>query len=763
VHEDVSSSTLWALTAHSLWVGSADDLVKLDTRLGDTGGLGREAARFKLDDLGEGVGLAEGVALGGGSVWVSRDVGRGQILRLEPATGQPEHVWNDITPYLNLAYDDGSLWAADERGLVRIDAETNLLTRVSGIRGNCGGGEGCLAAGGGFGWTTDLASGTLYKVDEAGQIAATYNTGIGSGYMAYSNGVLWVRNFDEGTVTGIDAVTGTETATYRFGHPVVEVAAGDGVLLAHLLPGPTVEDRIDALGDNAPKLLAHANELPGDEPALNVDEGGYQIEFATCAKLLNYPDEPPPQGLRLRPEVAAAMPKVSPDGRTYTFKVRPGYRFSPPSNQLVTAQTFRASIERALSPRLAENPISQIPPGPRIIDDIEGERAFRAGAAGHISGLRASGDTLSITLTKPSPDFLERLALPFFCPEPKGTPTVAGAERRFRPDGSWYAPSTGPYYIANYGRLNVILKRNPNYRGPRPQALDAIAIREGVDAGPALELVEDQGWDGITSLSDPVLDPGRAVDRQWGAGSAAAASGDRRYFSTPEARTRYIAFNARRGVFADRQVRRAAALALDRTALAAASNDLPTDQLLSGALPGYQDKDLYPAQPSVATAAAVREGRGGRAVMPVPSGCGQCTEAARVVRADLAAIGIEVKIREREDFRAALEPGGGFDLLEAETRIPYPDSASFLAQMMRDIPPGWAPAATRAKVQRVARLTGGRRQRAAAALADRLATGDVPLAAYGAPQFSQFIGPRIGCRVFTPVGYGLDLAALCVN
>ena len=35
------------------------------------------------------------------------------------------------------------------------------------------------------------------------------------------------------------------------------------------------------------------------------------------------------------------MPTVSPDGRTYTFRIRPGFRFSPPSNEPVTAETFR--------------------------------------------------------------------------------------------------------------------------------------------------------------------------------------------------------------------------------------------------------------------------------------------------------------------------------------------------------------------------------------------------------------------------------------
>jgi len=79
------------------------------------------------------------------------------------------------------------------------------------------------------------------------------------------------------------------------------------------------------------------------------------------------PDAPPPIGWLLRPEIARAMPTVSPDGRTYQFTIRPGYRFSPPSNQPVTADTFRYSIERALSPTMGN-----VLPGSGVIVDITG-------------------------------------------------------------------------------------------------------------------------------------------------------------------------------------------------------------------------------------------------------------------------------------------------------------------------------------------------------------------------------------------------------
>ena len=98
------------------------------------------------------------------------------------------------------------------------------------------------------------------------------------------------------------------------------------------------------------------NDVVGNgqaDPAVNGGPVFHQLTYATCAYLLNYPDAAGAAGRVLRPEVAAAMPDISPDGRTYTFRIRPGFRFSPPSGQAVTAETFKATIERALSPKFA--------------------------------------------------------------------------------------------------------------------------------------------------------------------------------------------------------------------------------------------------------------------------------------------------------------------------------------------------------------------------------------------------------------------------
>jgi hypothetical protein len=172
--------------------------------------------------------------------------------------------------------------------------------------------------------------------------------------------------------------------------------------------------------------------------------------------------------------------------------------------------------------------------------------------------------------------------------------------------------------------------------------------------------------------------------------------------------------------------------------------------------------------------------RTGIAVMAIPKGCDRCTEAASLVRADLAAIGIQVRVRELDDLQGALDSGAKFDLLDASTVILYPDAGSFLAQMIHEtglvlehpgeqdlglhaIPYGWLPPGVQRQIEGLAYLSGDARQTAAGRVSDALATDEVPVAAYGVPQTSQFVGPGVGCRLFTSFGYGLDLAALCLS
>src|SRR5690242_5759407 len=85
------------------------------------------------------------------------------------------------------------------------------------------------------------------------------------------------------------------------------------------------------------------------DPALGYQAYTWQLEFATCAKLMNYPDGPWSSAQQPEPEIAVGPPTISADGRTYSFKLHEHFRFSPPSTEKVTAQSFKVAVERLLA------------------------------------------------------------------------------------------------------------------------------------------------------------------------------------------------------------------------------------------------------------------------------------------------------------------------------------------------------------------------------------------------------------------------------
>jgi len=71
----------------------------------------------------------------------------------------------------------------------------------------------------------------------------------------------------------------------------------------------------------------------------------------------------------------------------------------------------------------------------------------------------------------------------------------------------------------------------------------------------------------------------------------------------------------------------------------------------------------------------------------------------------------------------------------------------------RSFPPG--------EVAQLQRLPEQERAAATTELAVRLANREVPEAVYGYFITPEFFSGRIGCKVFPPFGYGVDLAAMC--
>jgi Bacterial extracellular solute-binding proteins, family 5 Middle len=266
------------------------------------------------------------------------------------------------------------------------------------------------------------------------------------------------------------------------------------------------------------------NDIDYVDPALAYYVISWQIEHATCARLLNYPDAGGP----LQPEVAQGLPTVSPDGLTYTFTLRDGFRFSPPSGDPVTPANFKYALERLLSPSMAS-------PGQSFFSDILGAEDVIAGRSPTLSGVVVEGNTLRITLVRPAGDFLARLALPFACPLPVGTPLeYAGIQAP--------VPSAGPYYVAAWQPRNSIrLERNPNYGGTRPSFFDAFEISIGLPLATIRLNVESGAAD-----YGPVPP---AAHAELAAAYGPGAPGGQRWFANTASSIRYLALNHDRPLF----------------------------------------------------------------------------------------------------------------------------------------------------------------------------------------------------------------------
>jgi DNA-binding SARP family transcriptional activator/ABC-type transport system substrate-binding protein len=747
----------YAVVGHDLWVSdfTGPTLLHMDIPSG------RIVQRISLaDPTGSDTTGSYQVVAGAGSIWVARPDAR-EIVRVDASTGRIQKRYTEVPPGCCMAFGGGRLWFDREGGITWLDARTGEfgpLIQATGAN---------LTLGGGFAWTANMETGTASKISPQGRVVATYPTGEGADKVSYDDGTVWVANSDAGTITAIDTVTGA-LHSYRMGHVVGSVASGDGVVAVEVDSERSYDEVLAGLEGNVARILLPAYFTTTQEPAVTDVTSNplmAQIEEATCAKLLNYPDAPISDGWRLQPEIAASMPAVSNGGRTYTFTVGSGYRFSPPSNQPVTAEAFRYSIERALSPGLGSGA-----PGPGVIGDIAGEQAFRAGTAGHISGLRAVGDRLMVTLTRPSQDFLERLALPYFCPVPTDTPIVPDGVQDVAP------PSAGPYYMAPpriTGEI-MILKRNPSYTGPRPHFFDAFAIREGIDPEEAVGRVERGTWDSVIEVNqhvaDPVVDdpsfaPGGALDRRWGDAGDQPSGTAPSYHATPIPSEDYLAFNTSRPLFSGRRARLAVAWALDRSALATTRSEAPSDQLLPPAMDGLKMHHPYPlARPDLRRARALLGGARTVAIMAVFADCDPCLRVAEAVKAQLRPIGITVRIKEMNDVSAPALARATVDLVERVTALPYPDGASFIAKMLGgDVPSGWLPARVRSKLVRLRGVGGRRRSDVAVRLADEFARDEVPVAVFAQGSIGELFSARIGCVEPQSFGTGVDLAALCLK
>jgi ABC-type oligopeptide transport system substrate-binding subunit len=358
------------------------------------------------------------------------------------------------------------------------------------------------------------------------------------------------------------------------------------------------------------------------DPALDYLSTGWEIEYATCLKLMNYPDANGAKGSQLTPEAAAGFPKVSNNGKTYDFTVNAGFtKFS--NGQPVTAANFKAAFDRDADPKMQS-------PALPFFSDVVGSNTSP------VSGVKVKGSHLLITLTKAAPDFLARVAMPFFC----AVPTNLAHD----PNGVLAPPSAGPYYISDRQvNKSITIKKNPYYKGKRPHNLSQI----NYIIGNSLDATYLRVQQGATDYAAQGIPPANYAEaaQKYGVNKG-------QFWVKPQLGVTYLAFNHDRPLFQGAKgtaLAKAINYAIDRTALLAQSGYLAgkrTDQILPPGIAGFRDASLYPLKaPDLTTAKKWMAKTGvpsGTNVTLYTSNRGAAPLAAQIIQFNLKQIGLNV-------------------------------------------------------------------------------------------------------------------------
>ena len=556
-----------------------------------------------------------GVAVGAGSVWVANS-GDDTVTRIDPTTGRQTTIDVRAGP-TGLVTAFGSVWVTNalDASVTEIDPDTNTVVEVVPV----GAGPTGIAAGAGYLWVTNQGDGTvtrfdpdthqkdspitvgegpvgiavsrdaawvtnnldgsLYRIDveDLAVEARTLDKDGGAYGIAARGGDVWVSNQHAGTLMRVTAGTFRLSTTVPLrGAPLGLAYVGKDLWFTNAAGGSAVH-RGGVLTMVAEWALEQGDDAPDTDLTLHYSGASLQLAQLTNDGLVGFRRAGGVQGAAVVPDLALSMPEPTDGGRTYTFQLRKGVRYS--TGDPVLAGDIRRGIERSVLYSATPKYLRSYIVGAKACRKAA-ERAVAADrprprcdlSKGIVTNDRTG--TITFHLKQPNKEFAYQLALPNASAIPQGTPDVL-------PPGT-YLPATGPYMIssltaeraakggrpARRGRLELV--RNPHFRVWSPAAQpagypDRIVLETGLAAKEAVARVAD----------------GRA-DLFFGSVPLAAAEQLKttRHISqlhtTPGVYTRYLYLNTATPPFDDEDARRAVAYALDRRALTATFDDSVT-------------------------------------------------------------------------------------------------------------------------------------------------------------------------------------------
>ena len=430
------------------------------------------------------------------------------------------------------------------------------------------------------------------------------------------------------------------------------------------------------------KMVAQSPEDPWDGQAYYGTQ--WEVEYLTCNALMDYVPSATSGNPALIPGIAADMPQILHGGKTYTFTIRQGLKYS--DGTVLQAQDVKDMFERFLDPAMGQSGAL----GAGYYNEIVGmdkyapTGATKAGAA-HISGITVSGNTVTFNLVKADPDFVAKLSLRFTCIYKPGGPH----KRSQMPQ-----PSTGPYMITTATNTNVVLVRNPywwsnnaailgmaQYKG-RLWNADSYTLTIGLSPDQQLLQLKanqvDLSWDS-TAVG------GVAQVKQLEAGADTKS----RFFQPTTLYLDYMSLNTAKGPFTNAKLRQAANYAIDRQAIATISgHDVPWSVLEATPL-APKAPVVYPPASNDATAKQLIAQSGLKTPIPVTllyfSQSGTAPQQASATAAQLEAVGFKVTLVSKPPqvyYEYAASAANAHDIMQGVWSPDWPDGSSAMGPIL---------------------------------------------------------------------------------
>jgi YVTN family beta-propeller protein len=519
------------------------------------------------------------IASGYGSIWVA-DVTADTLSRIDAATGKVTAAIPLASAPAGIAAGAGAIWViSQETGeLLRVDPAGNRSSRAIPVGQSPVG----VTVGAGSVWIAD-AGGTVWRFDPRTGRGRPIRVGGTPDGVAFSDGAVWVATGSNGSVARISPATGSAQLIHLGNEPTAVAAAG-GRVWATVLPSLATH-RGGTLTVLAP-LSPDEGPRPPTDPAIAYYTWAWQMLSLTNDGLVAYRRVAGLAGDELVPDLATALPRPTDAGKSYTFRLRAGLRYS--TGAPVRPQDFRRAIERVFMINKAGNRFI-----PLVYAGIVGAARCERnpGPCNLARGIVAddAADTVTFHLVAPDPEFLYKLAFSWAYAVPPGTADhlISAAQ----------LPATGPYLTKSLipGRVWV-LARNPRFRQWSGQAQpggypDRIIMRLNVGSSQAVADVEHGRADVL--LSPPPASVG-----------GLATHYTSQLHSGPQAATIAVTLNTRVAPFDKLAARRAVNDAINRNTVAALNGGplsvQPTCQVLPPTMPGYRPYCPYTILPNPA-------------------------------------------------------------------------------------------------------------------------------------------------------------------